>query len=192
MFFQRTICQVDNQQVRSPLLGACNSHNKLGNTTAFLQNSLFSDIFSREIGQLASTWVHFGKDKTVRPHVNMSTLVRAYDCNWFLRLLKGSEFEIIQTKNRSFCENSLTGKWPSNGRDNFASCFPTEQHPHQAFSLRSEIYINSGQRLTRLVRYLVLILGTKLPTHSISHGLDWEPPSLSSHFFLHYIHLLHS
>ena len=38
---------IDNQQIRSPLLGACNFHSKPGNTTAFLQNSEFLDIFFR-------------------------------------------------------------------------------------------------------------------------------------------------
>ena len=42
----------------------------------------------------------------------MSTLVRACDCNWLLRFLWGSEFE-IETKNRSVCENDVTGIWGS-------------------------------------------------------------------------------
>ena len=36
----------------------------------------------------------FGEDKTMRPHMNMSTLVRACNCNWSLRFLWRSEFEI--------------------------------------------------------------------------------------------------
>ena len=41
----------------------------------------------------------------------MSTLVRACDYNWLLRFLWGSEFEMIQTKNRSVCENAVPGIW---------------------------------------------------------------------------------
>ena len=70
---------------RSPLLGACNG--------IFTDQSIFRD-FSREIGQFQSTGARFWEDKTVRPHVNMSTLVRACDYNWLLRFPWGSEFEI--------------------------------------------------------------------------------------------------
>ena len=41
------------------------------------------------------------------PHVNMSTLVRDCDCNWSLRFLWGSEFEINSAKSRSVCENAV-------------------------------------------------------------------------------------
>ena len=50
---------------------------------------------------------------SLREHVNMSTLVRACDCNWSLWFLWGSEFEINSTKNRSFCEKAVTGIWGS-------------------------------------------------------------------------------
>ena len=49
----------------------------------------------------------------MRPHVNMSTFVRACDCNWSLRFLWGSEFEINSAKNRSVSENAVTGIWGS-------------------------------------------------------------------------------
>ena len=41
--------------------------------------------FSREIGQFQSTWSRFSKDKTMRPHVNMSTScwhVNICPCLW--------------------------------------------------------------------------------------------------------------
>ena len=52
---------------RSPWLSQCNGF--------FAEQSIFRYFryFSREIGLFQST---FGKDKTMRPHVNMSTIVR--------------------------------------------------------------------------------------------------------------------
>ena len=57
----------------------------------FMNQSIFRYL-SREIGQFQSTWAHFGKNKTMRPHMNMPT-------SRSLRFLWGSEFKIIQTKN---------------------------------------------------------------------------------------------
>jgi len=37
--------------------------------------------------------------------------VRACYCS--IRFLRGSEFAVIQTKNRSICENAVTGIWDS-------------------------------------------------------------------------------
>ena len=63
--------------------------------TSFLDQSIFR-YFSHEIGhehtlvrikQCGLTW-------TCQHHVDMSTLVCACDCNWSLRFLWGSEFEI--------------------------------------------------------------------------------------------------
>ena len=84
-------------------------------------NGIFTDqsifrYFSREIGQFQSTWARFLRIKqcgltwTCRHHVDMSTLVRACDCNWSLRFLWKSEFEInSKYKNGSVCENAVTG-----------------------------------------------------------------------------------
>ena len=49
----------------------------------------------------------------MRPHVNMSTLVRACVRNWSLRLLWDLNSRKIQTKNRSVSENAVTGIWGS-------------------------------------------------------------------------------
>ena len=70
--------------------GACNSHNNPVQRH-FTDQSIFRR-FSREIGQFQSTWARFGEDKTMRPHVNMSTC--EHDCYWSLRFMWGSEFEI--------------------------------------------------------------------------------------------------
>ena len=65
----------------------------------FIKNHSFY-IIPYEIGQFQPTWALFDKDKTMQPHVNMwtscrmSPLVRSCDCNWSLRLLWGSKFEI--------------------------------------------------------------------------------------------------
>ena len=74
------------------LLGACNSYNKT--VQQHFYRPVYLSYFSRQIGQFQSTRARFGKDKTMRPRVNMSTLVRAYDCNWLLRCLWGSVFEL--------------------------------------------------------------------------------------------------
>ena len=71
----------------------------------FMNQSIFRYL-SREIGQFQSTWAHFGKNKTMRPHMNMPT-------SRSLRFLWGSEFKITQTKNRSILENAETGIWRS-------------------------------------------------------------------------------
>ena len=50
----------------------------------FTDQSIFR-CFSREIGQFQSTWARFGEDKTMRPHVNMSTSCRHVNispCLW--------------------------------------------------------------------------------------------------------------
>ena len=57
----------------------------------FTDKSIFRYFSRREIGQFQKTWAHFGENKTIRPHV---TLVRAYECNWLLRFLWRSEFDI--------------------------------------------------------------------------------------------------
>ena len=49
----------------------------------------------------------------------MSTLVRACDCNWSLRFLWDLNWRQIQTKNRSVCENAVTG---ISGNRPFYSC----------------------------------------------------------------------
>ena len=84
---------------RNQLLGACNSHNK-PMQRHFYKQSIFR-YFSREIGQFQSIHEHAsvrikhcGLTWTWRHDVGMTTLVRAYDCNWLLRFLCGSEFEI--------------------------------------------------------------------------------------------------
>ena len=73
--------------VRSPVPGACNSHISKCNGI-FTDESIFRP-FSREIGLFQTTWA-----RTCRHHVHMSTLVLTCNCNWSLRLLWGSEFEI--------------------------------------------------------------------------------------------------
>ena len=50
----------------------------------FTERSIFR-YFSREIGQFQSTWGRFGKDKTMRPHENMSISCRHVNissCLW--------------------------------------------------------------------------------------------------------------
>ena len=79
---------------RSPLPGACNSHHKPMQQHFYRPTSIFR-YFSCEICQLQPTWARFGKDKTIQPHVNMSTLVSACDCKWSLRFLWWPEFEIM-------------------------------------------------------------------------------------------------
>ena len=83
---------------RSPLLGACNSHNKPMQRHSYSDVCL--DIFP---GKEASSSLHehalvkinqCGLTRTCRHHVDMTTLVRECDCNWSLRFLWGSEFEI--------------------------------------------------------------------------------------------------
>ena len=68
------IYQDDSDLDRYPLLGACNSHNK-PMQRHFSDQSIFR-YFPREIGQSQSTLARFGKNKTMRPHVNMSTSCR--------------------------------------------------------------------------------------------------------------------
>ena len=69
----------------TPIISQCNG--------IFTDQSIFR-YFSRELGQFQSTWARFGRDKTMRPHVNMSVLVHACYCNWPLTFLWGSGFEI--------------------------------------------------------------------------------------------------
>ena len=68
-------------QLRSPLLGACNSHNKSVNGI-FTDQSIFR-YFSREIGQFQPTWARFGEDKTMRPHVRCRH-VNISPCLWLI------------------------------------------------------------------------------------------------------------
>ena len=73
---------------RSPLLGACNSHNKP------MQRHFYRPVyfhisgryFSREIGQFQSTWAIFDEDKIMRPHVNMPRSCRHVNISPCLRL----------------------------------------------------------------------------------------------------------
>ena len=60
------------------------------------------------------TWAHFGKNKTIRPHV---TLVRAYECNSLLRFLWRSEFEIKldQDKFKLKVDRSAKTSWQEYG-----------------------------------------------------------------------------
>ena len=60
--------------IRSPLLGACNSHNKP--MQRHFDRPVYFAIFFRQVSQFQSTWARFGKDKAMRPHVNMSTSCR--------------------------------------------------------------------------------------------------------------------
>ena len=60
----------------TPIMRQCNG--------IFTDQSIFR-YFSREIGQLQSTWARSGEDKTIRPHVNMSTSCRHVNistCLW--------------------------------------------------------------------------------------------------------------
>ena len=110
--FRRTMNTID--LFRSPLLGACNSHNKP--MQRHFCRPVYTRYFSREIGQFQSTWARFHKDRTMRPHMNMSTcqhysvLVIAIAHRRSSGDLNSSQ---IQTKNRSVCENTVTGIWCS-------------------------------------------------------------------------------
>ena len=55
--------------------------------------------------------------------------IRACDCNWSLRFLWGSEFKINSTKNRSVCENAVTGIWGSCRLLVMGSCFDHWNQP---------------------------------------------------------------
>ena len=66
------------------------------------------------MGQFQSTRARFGKDKTMRPHVNMSTLVRSCDCNWSMRFLWGPGFKQ---------KIDLSAKTPLNAYGEFAGSY---------------------------------------------------------------------
>ena len=87
---------------KSPLLGACNYHNKPECNDIFTDQSIFR-YCPLEIGQFQCTWECFGKDKTMRPFVNITTLYRRVNispCLW-LQLVTEVLLRIrIQTKNR--------------------------------------------------------------------------------------------
>ena len=75
-----------------------------------MQRHFYKPVYFRYFpAKYANPSLHerFDKDKTMRPHVNMSghhvdmsaqLQVRACDCNWLLSLLWGSEFEINSNK----------------------------------------------------------------------------------------------
>ena len=103
----------------SPLLGAYNSHNKP--MQRHFYRPVYFSYFSREIDQFQCTWARFFKDKAMQPHVNMSTSYRHVNispCMW-LQLVTEIPVGIwirdnwIQTKNKSVCENAVTGTWGS-------------------------------------------------------------------------------
>ena len=80
----------------------------------FTDKSIFRYFSCRKIGQFQKTWAHFGKNKTIRPHV---TLVRAYECNWLLRFLWRSEFDIDidRDKFKLKVDRSLETLWQEYG-----------------------------------------------------------------------------
>ena len=103
---------------RSPFLGACNFRAPATPIISYW-NGIFTDqsVFrycSRQIGHLQSTWAHFCADKTMQPHVNMSTSFRHSDLSLCLWLQLVTEVPVgiwIQTKNRSVYENTVTAIW---------------------------------------------------------------------------------
>ena len=88
---------------RSLLPGACNSTRCNGNIS---DQSIFW-YFSREIGQFQFTWTRFGKDKTMRPRVNLSISCRNANispCLWLQMVTEAPSTLIrFQTKTELFC-----------------------------------------------------------------------------------------
>ena len=79
----------------TPIISKCNG--------ILTDQSIFR-YFSREMGQFQPTWERSVRIKqcnltwTFLRHFKLSTLGHACDCNWSLRFLWGSEFEIMKFK----------------------------------------------------------------------------------------------
>ena len=68
--------RVHYQEPATPIISQCND--------IFIDQTIFR-YFSREIGQFQSIWALIGKDKTLRPHMNISTWCPYVDispCLW--------------------------------------------------------------------------------------------------------------
>ena len=98
------------QCVMSALLGACNSHATRGICT---DQSIFR-YFSRQIGQFQSTWARFIADKTMRPHLNISTSCRHVNispCSWLQLVTEVPVGIWIQGKFKLKIDQSVKTPW---------------------------------------------------------------------------------
>ena len=97
----------------------------------FTDQSIFR-YFSREISQFQSTWaLHIGKDKTVRPHVNMSTSCRHVNISPCLWLPFDTEAPVgiwIRDKFKLQIDRSVETLWQEYGVV-AGSCFHLAQCP---------------------------------------------------------------
>ena len=89
----------------TPIISQCNG--------IFTDQSLFR-CFSCKTGQFQSTWAPVGKDKTMRPHVNMSTLFRHVNispCLWLQLVTEVPMGICIRNKFKLKIDRSVKTPW---------------------------------------------------------------------------------
>ena len=93
----------------TPIINQCNG--------IFTDQSIFR-YYSREIGQFQSTWARFGKNKTMRSHVNTSTWCRHANnspCLWLQLVTEVPVGIWIRDKFRLKIDRSVKTPWQEHG-----------------------------------------------------------------------------